>query len=112
MDLKGSLKKLSAFLERPLNDSDIPNLMEHLNIQNFKQNTSVNMNHLRNIGVSKWDMVRRGQIGGNPEITAEIMEKIDEWTEQQLSGSDLKFPHQLRHKMEMYKLKANNQFKK
>lgn len=112
MDLKGSLKKLATFLDRPLNDSDLPELMDHLNIENFKNNSSVNMDHVRKHIPTKWDFVRSGKIGGHAEMTPEIAEKIDEWTERQLFGSDLKFPHQLKHKLEMYKLKANSQFKK
>lgn len=107
MDLKNSLKKLSTFLERPLNDNDLPELMQHLNIENFKQNKSVNLEHVIQLGTVAWDMIRRGQVGGNPEMTAEIIEKIDEWTDTQLQGTGIKFPHQLRHKIELYKSKAN-----
>lgn len=94
MDLKGSLKKLASFLERPLSDNDLPALMNHLNFENFKQNASVNLEHTHVNGVDgvKWNFVRRGQIGGNPEITQEISKKIDEWTEKHLTDSDLKFP--------------------
>lgn len=112
VDLKGSLKKLATFLDRPLKDSDLPELIDHLNIENFKQNSSVNMDHVQKMMPEKWDFVRSGKIGGNVEMTPEIAEKIDEWTERQLLGSDLKFPHQLKHKLEMYKLKANSQFRK
>jgi len=112
MDLEGSLKKLAKFLERPLSDDDLPGLMNHLNIMNFKNNMAVNKEELNEVSQVKIDFIRRGKVGGNPEITPEIAEKIDVWTEQQLSGTDLKFPYQLRHKMEMYKLEINRQFKK
>jgi len=113
MDLEGSLKKLSAFLERPLSEEDLPGLMQHLNVKNFKQNDAVNNSHVGAVdpNMAK-NFIRRGQLGGNPEITPEIADKIDEWTERNLSDTDLKFPYEFRHKMEMYKLIANKQFKK
>lgn len=94
MDLKGSLKKLATFLERPLNEADLPELMNHLNIQNFKQNKAVNYEHVSEVGTVKFEFVRRGQIGGNPEMTPEIIKKIDAWTEEHLNDIDLVFPHQ------------------
>lgn len=106
MNLSGSLQKLAHFLERPLNDDDLAPLMQHLNVENFKQNPSVNMTKMLK------DFIRRGRVGGNPEMTPSIAEKIDEWTDKQLMGTDLKFPYELRHKMEMCKLNANRQFEK
>lgn len=94
MDLKGSLKTLATFIERPINEIDLPALMNHLNIENFKQNSSVNMEHVSKIGTVKFEFVRRGQIGGNPEMTPQIIEKINAWTDEQLGDSDLVFPHQ------------------
>jgi len=113
MDLEGSLKKLSAFLERPLSEEDLPGLMQHLNIKSFKENASVNREYLfkRKIFTEN-NFVRRGKIAGNPEMTPEIAEKFDEWIERNLTDTDLKFPYEFRHKMEMYKLIANKQFKK
>lgn len=112
LDLKNSLKKLADFLDRPLSENDLPELMDHLNIRNFKQNDSVNLKSIKKIGTGEWDIIRRGRVGGNPEMTAEIIEKIDGWTETQLKGTGLKFPYQLRHKVEMYKMIENKQMKK
>lgn len=103
MDFANSLKKLASFLEYPLSDNDLPDLMHYLNIESFKENQSVNMKSLQDMVTGKWDFIRRGQIGGSPELTIEISEKIDEWTEAQLNGTGIKFPHQLQHKIGMYK---------
>jgi len=113
MDLKASLKKLADFLERPLNADDIDGLMQHLNVKSFQKNASVNNEHMVNAQLMKSanQFVRRGQIGGNPELTPEIAEKIDEWIERSLMDSDMKFPHAMQHKMEMYKMRASSQFK-
>ncbi|KAJ6646746.1 Luciferin sulfotransferase [Pseudolycoriella hygida] len=112
MDLKNSLKKLANFLERPLSDNDLPELMQHLNIKNFKQNESINIKLTEQYRTGEWEFVRRGKVGGNPEITPEIAEKVDAWTEKRLKGTGIKFPHQLRHKLEMYNMQANKQWKK
>jgi len=113
MNLRGSLIKLADFLERPLDNDDLPALMDHLSVKNFKNNTSVNKESLVKYNVmTKKDFIRRGEIGGNPEMTLQIAEKFDKWSEQKLARSDLKFPYALRHKMEMYKMKANQPFKK
>ncbi|KAG4068854.1 hypothetical protein HA402_005002 [Bradysia odoriphaga] len=94
VDLENSLKKLASFLERPLSDNELPELLQHLSFQNFKQNSSVNMQLFENLGMGGWSFMRRGQVGGNPEITAEIGEKIDAWTNEQLKGTGLIFPIQ------------------
>ncbi|XP_037040729.1 sulfotransferase 1C4-like [Bradysia coprophila] len=91
IDLENSLKKLASFLGRPLCDKDLPDLMEHLNIDNFKDNNSVNMKDVMEKGGSKWSFIRRGRIGGNQEMTAEISKKFDEWTDEQLKGTGIRF---------------------
>jgi len=86
-DLKSSLRKLADFLGHELNDGDLPMLMQHLSVDSFKQNSSVNKIER----FSENNFIRRGQVGGNPEMTAEIAAKIDEWCRKKLEGSDLKF---------------------
>ncbi|KAJ6638636.1 Sulfotransferase 1C4 [Pseudolycoriella hygida] len=109
VDLEKSLKKLAAFLEKPLKDDDLPELMQHLNIKNFKQNSSVNHEFLAKFATENWEFIRQGGVGSNPEMTPQIMEKIEEWTDRQLSGTDLKFPHKLRHKINLYKMQVSKQ---
>jgi len=89
-DMENSLKKLSVFLGHPLEDEDLPKLMNHLQFESFKKNTSVIMP----INAKKEDngFIRRGKVGGNPEMTKDMSKKFDEWTEKNLKHSDLKFP--------------------
>lgn len=94
MDLEKSLRIVTTFLECELNDSDLPDLINHLNFANFKQNSAVNYEHIRKMSAVKWDHIRLGKIGGNPELTPEITERIEEWTKNQLTDSDLQFPYQ------------------
>lgn len=90
-NIKTSLKKLSEFLEKPLKDEDLPKLMDHLQFENVKKNPSINFK-FKASNDSSQDFVRRGQVGGNPEITKEVSKKIDEWTERNFGDSGLKFP--------------------
>lgn len=90
-DLANSLKKLSVFLGHPLKDEDLPKLMEHLQFDNFKKNSAINYKHSPDHS-EKEEIVRRGQVGGNPEITKEISEKFDEWSKKNLENFGLKFP--------------------
>lgn len=52
------------------------------------------MKFFENLGMGEWSFIRRGRIGQNPEITADIAAKIDAWTSEKLKGTGLKFPHQ------------------
>lgn len=89
-DLASSLRKLAEFLGHPLEEKDLPALMQHLSFENFQKKPSINFS----IDPRKKtpNMVRRGLVGGNPEITPELSEKFDEWTRSNLAGIDFKFP--------------------
>lgn len=89
-DLASSLKKLADFLGHPLSDDDLPKLMQHLSFENTKKNPAINVK--LNPSQKQAPMVRRGQVGGNPEMTAEMSKKFDEWIARNMAGHDLKFP--------------------
>lgn len=89
LNLKSSLKSLADFLGHPLTDEHLPELMAHLHVDSFKTNKAINYKMAEG---SNQEFVRRGAIGGNPEITEENSKKIDEWTRDNLINSDLKFP--------------------
>ena len=91
-DMANSLKRLSEFLEKPLKDEDLPRLMEHLKFENVKKNPSINFKFDSPIKTNQ-DFVRRGKVGGNPEITNEVSRKIDLWAaEKNIEDSGLVFP--------------------
>lgn len=91
MDMASSLKRLAEFLEKPLSDDDLPKLIEHLKFENVRKNPSINLETNLSNPVSRM-LIRRGKVGGNPEMTKEMSRKIDEWTKISLKDSDLKFP--------------------
>lgn len=90
--MENSLRKLAVFLEKPLRDEDLPKLMDHLKFENVKQNFTMNLDTGSEIEPNK-SFIRRGEVGGNPEMTEEISAKIDEWTRKNLNGIDFKFPY-------------------
>lgn len=93
-NLPASIKKMAWFLDRPLLDEDIPNLLNHLNIENFRNNQAVNLQFLMDAKLygQNESFIRNGKIGGNPEMTEEIAAIIDEWTKENLKETDLIFP--------------------
>lgn len=92
LETEQTLQKLANFLGKTLSDNELPQLMDHLEFENFKSNPSVNYkfneDHPENNGI-----VRRGKIGGNQEMTKEISQKFDVWINKNLKDSDLRFPH-------------------
>lgn len=92
LDMENSLKKLANFLGKPLMDEDLPKLIDHLQFDNARKNPSINFQFDSSADQQGQDFLRRGKVGGNPEITAEVSKKIDEWEKKNLDGTDLKFP--------------------
>lgn len=86
-DVTASLRKLAEFLDQPLKDEDLPELLSYLSVDNVRNNAAVNLK------MKDDSFVRRGKSGGNSEMTPEISAKIDAWTAESLDGIDLKFPH-------------------
>lgn len=85
------MRKLAAFLGKSLSDEAMTLLKEHLKIDNFKKNPSISYTY-KGKSASNQDFIRRGKIGGNPEMTEEMSSKFDAWTEKSLAGSDFHIP--------------------
>lgn len=93
-DLEGSLRQLSRFLEKPLNDEDLPKLLDHLSIKNFKNNPSINGEDLIDVKIlakGAQGFVRLGSTEKNDELTPEMAERIDKWILENLKDSDFRF---------------------
>lgn len=92
-NLSATIQKISNFLDKHLNEQEIPNLLSHLNIENFRNNKAVNLQFMIDAKIydKSESFIRHGKIGGNPEMTEEIADKIDKWTEENLKETGLKF---------------------
>lgn len=90
LDLKLTLEKLAKFLGKTLAPGDLPGLMEYLKFENIKNNKAVNFKFNPEHGEQQ-QHVRRGKIGGNPEITEDISRELDEWTKNNIA-TGLTFP--------------------
>lgn len=92
--MEGSLRQLSEFLGKPLKGDDLPKLLDHLNIKNFKNNPAVNGKDLIDVKVlaeGAQGFVRLGSTEKNSELTTEMAEKIDKWINENLKDSDFRF---------------------
>ena len=94
-NLEESLRKLADFFEKPLNDCDMPKLLDHLNIENFKNNPAINSHDLRDAKIldqNASDFIRNGNVKKNSEMSVELSARIDKWIEMNLKDSDFRFP--------------------
>ena len=94
-DLKGSLEKLATFLGKTIKEEDYPKFLTHLGIESFRNNLAISNQYYTQAGLKtkgKTSFIREGKIGGCNELTTEMIEKLDKWTEENLKGTDLKFP--------------------
>lgn len=93
-DLESSLKQIADFLGKPLKNEDLPKLMDHLDIKNFKNNTAVNGKDLIDVKVlskAAQGFVRIGSTEKNSELTPEMLTRLDQWVAENLKDSDFKF---------------------
>ena len=82
------------FLNKKLTDEQIEKLVDHVKVDNFSKNKSVNLtteieSGLINEGHS---FVRKGKTGDwKNHFSPELNRRIDEWIDSNLAASDLKF---------------------
>ncbi|XP_055548843.1 luciferin sulfotransferase [Wyeomyia smithii] len=95
-DLPGTVRKVAQFLDTPLSDADVASLTEHLSVESFKKNPSLNGQELIKVGIlnpSAQGFIRKGQVNASgEELTDEIRERLRKWTERNLEDTDLRFP--------------------
>ncbi|GJQ85441.1 hypothetical protein Trydic_g23866 [Trypoxylus dichotomus] len=95
-DYKATIKHVASFLEKSLTWEQVDALEEHLRIDNFKRNPSVNSQLLKELGVIRDvenGFVRHGKAGGwKMEFGEELNKEIDEWIEENQKETDLRFP--------------------
>ncbi|KAK9504690.1 hypothetical protein O3M35_010962 [Rhynocoris fuscipes] len=93
-DLPNNIKKVAAFLNKSINDEQLDRLVKHLHIDNFRKVVKVHKNIEMDgaINTRGQGFIRKGKVGGNPEFTAELLEKADKWIAENLSKTGIHFP--------------------
>ncbi|KAH9635327.1 hypothetical protein HF086_017893 [Spodoptera exigua] len=88
-------RDLSDFFGKKLNEEQMNRLCDHLSIDNFKNNKSVNYEDLREVGVlAKGEtFIRKGKSGGwRDHFDEEMTKQAEKWIEDNLKDTDLRFP--------------------
>ncbi|XP_063382199.1 sulfotransferase 1B1-like [Cydia fagiglandana] len=94
-DLPSCIKRMATFLGKEVTDEQVVKLCEHLNIDNFRKNESVNLEWLtRRVGDPDAEsFIRKGKSGGWREhFDEEMTAQAQQWMRENLSDCDLRFP--------------------
>lgn len=89
---------MAAFLNKTLTDEQIEKLVDHVKVEKFSKNQSVNMDMEIKAGFANegHSFIRKGETGDwKNHFSPELNAKIDRWIEKNLEGSDLKFVTEL-----------------
>ena len=99
--MKGEIERVASFLDKSLTEDQLNLLTEHLRIDTFAKNESANFEVGKKTGLMNLDagnFVRKGKAGDWKNFfSAELNKRIDDWIENSLVGSDLKFVTELDH---------------
>ncbi|KPJ21606.1 Sulfotransferase 1C4 [Papilio machaon] len=94
-DLAACARRIAKFLNKEVTEEQIEKLCDHLKIDNFKKNKSVNLKDMQQIGVfsTKGSFIREGKVGGWTKYFDEAMtQQAEQWIEENLRDTDLRFP--------------------
>ncbi|KAI5632736.1 sulfotransferase domain-containing protein [Phthorimaea operculella] len=96
-DLPAAVRKVAKFLNKEYTDEQIAGLCDHLSIDSFKKNKSVNYDVMKELGIlipGEQSFIRKGKAGGwRDYFDEEMMQQADTWMEQNLRDTDFRFPH-------------------
>ncbi|CAH4037220.1 unnamed protein product [Pieris brassicae] len=94
-DLPAMINRVSDFMGKKYSDEEVATLCEHLHVNNFKKNPSLNIEIFKELGLTKPDLefIRRGKAGGwRDYFDEEMIARTDKWMEENLRDTDLRFP--------------------
>jgi hypothetical protein len=97
-DIRKEIKKIAAFLGKTVTPEQIEKLVDHVKVDNFSKNASVNMTMEIKSGFTNegHSFIRKGQTGDwKNHFSPDLNRRIDEWIAKNLEGSDLKFVTEL-----------------
>lgn len=95
-DLPEAIRKVSKFLEIDLTVEQLKELENHLKIENFRNNKSVNYDVLRELGIlvqGEQDYVRKGKTKGwRDYFDEDLNRRADLWIRENQKRVGVKFP--------------------
>lgn len=94
-DLRASINRVAKFLDKKLNEEEMERLCDHLSIENFKKNKSVNFEEMRELGLlaTNESFVRKGKTGGwRDYFDEEMTQQAEQWINDSLRDTDLRYP--------------------
>ncbi|CAH1645920.1 unnamed protein product [Spodoptera littoralis] len=96
-DLPASVRRVAKFFGKEYSDEQIERLCDHLSIESFKNNKSVNYDVMKILGImipSDQAFIRKGKAGGwRDYFDEEMTQQAEKWIEDNLKDTDLRFPH-------------------
>lgn len=82
-----------------MSEKDVNVLVNHLKIENFRLNSSVNFDMLKELGILKTgeqDFIRKGKNGGWIEVfDKELNKRADDWIAENLKSVGINFPKEI-----------------
>ena len=95
-DLSSVIHRVADFLQSELTEEQVSQLVEHLDIKNFRNNPAVNMEHGKKMGVfnKEGNFIRKGKVGGWKEEFEghpEVEQEINEWVEKNIKNGKVEF---------------------
>ncbi|CAH0556713.1 unnamed protein product [Brassicogethes aeneus] len=94
-DIRGTVVKLCKFFGKTYSDAQIDKLVDHLKIDNFRNNSSVNRDYFDYYPPKVENFVRRGKVDSHKDevFTNELSKKADKWIQEQYKKTDMRFPN-------------------
>ncbi|XP_065345156.1 sulfotransferase 1C4 [Cloeon dipterum] len=96
MSLTSTIRSMTSFLGKTLSEEQIEGLADHLDIRNFRNNSAVNYDIVREVGMlnsGEPAFIRRGKVGDwHAEFDEELNQRADKWIEENLQKTDITFP--------------------
>ncbi|XP_050345432.1 sulfotransferase 1B1-like [Nymphalis io] len=96
-DLRAAVERVSKFFGKQFTEQQIDQLCDHLSIENFKVNKSVNYDVMRELGIlipGQATFIRNGKSGGwRDYFDDEMRAEAEKWIADNLRDTDFRFPH-------------------
>ena len=91
-DQKTAIKDLCDFLDHPLSEDQMDQLVEYINFENMKKNPHATPTAGVKLPETSPDFLRKGKVGDwKNHFNADTLEKWDRWIEGNTAGTGLNF---------------------